>query len=136
MQLTQQQKHERAKDDAKASNDFARYAAQAALFINGGAATAVLTLLANVVKNGKAPNLHVLPVALVVYATGVFVAAVALPIASKSMEVFMSHWDDGQPATLGNRLWSVTLALIVASLGLFMVASVTVAIGLSPLVAR
>lgn len=129
--MVSQQQHERAKDDAKTSNEFARVGAQSAILINGGAATATLALIGSMVRDTQIASivLPLVPGPLAVYTTGVFFAAMSLVIMSRSIESFMMEWmgERGGWGTWGKRLWLMALLLIALSLFCFLGASVYLA---------
>lgn len=119
----------RAQDDAKQSNTFARSGAQAAILINGGAATAILARPNSLVDIAHGPFPAV---AIALYAVGVSLGAIAFPEASKSVEQYMMAWQtDGRDRKhyhdRGDRLWKRTLGLIYSSLACFTFASVMLA---------
>ena len=134
MPLSKQEHHERAKDDARTSNEFGRGAAQATILINGGAATAILAFLSSVIRDGGSTAksiLPLIPVALVAYALGVFLGAIALAVGSRSIERWMEfHEGDEGKAGVADRLWRTTLWLIGLGLVCFLVASVYLAYGI------
>ena len=125
--------HEREKDDAKTSNDFARVAAQSAILINGGAATAVLSFLSGGHTPAQASNplLHAFGIPLTIYAMGVFMGVMSLLVASWAIERFMLYWGSGQAdmrvSKLGSRAWNVVLTLIALSALSFIASSIILA---------
>lgn len=122
---------ERAREDAKTSNDFARVGAQASLIINGGAATAVLAFLSHTGEIPAAKNFVVAaPFALIIYSLGVFLTAASLLVSSKAIEYWMLFWDGDSDGTWGNRLWNVALVLVGTALFCFLGGSVFLAISL------
>jgi hypothetical protein len=130
--MNDQQHHERAKIDAKASTDFGRAAAQSAILINGGAATAILALVGSIARDaGTAKTfLPLIPVPLTIYALGVLFAACALFPMSRSLELYMTKWEQGGKSEWGERgerFWHIGLALIAAALLCFIIASIDVA---------
>jgi hypothetical protein len=130
---TSKQRHERAKEDARTSNEFGRAAAQAAILINGGAATALLAFFSAVIHDGgNIPKAiaPLLPATLATYALGVFLAAIALPIGSRSIENYMATHEGYNRSTVANRQWNVAIALIVCSLVCFVISSFWLARGL------
>jgi hypothetical protein len=126
-----QQHHERARDDAKTSNDFARIGAQSAILINGGAATATLALVGSMARESTIAQivLPLIPIPLVIYATGVFFAAISLLVMSRSIESYMMYWmgTDGQWERWGEKLWWCGLVLIALALLCFLIASIYLA---------
>jgi hypothetical protein len=132
--VSQQQKHERAKDDARTSNDFARVGAQSTILINGGAATAVLAFIGSMVRDSQVAKivLPLLPIPLFSYSLGVFFAAASLIVMSKSIEYYMMHWMDGADwGPRGTKLWWASLVLVALGLLCFIGASTYLAYGLA-----
>ncbi len=131
--MTKQQDHERARDDAKTSNDFGRIGAQSAILINGGAATAILALVGSIAHDPAAGKivLPLIPVPLTIYALGVFFATCALVVMSMSIESFMYSWmaegGEGPAGRRGGRLWKIGLGLIAIALLCFIISSIYVA---------
>lgn len=143
--LSPEEHHQRGRDDAQTSNRFGHTAAQSAILVNGGAATALLAFLSSVIREQPgtattAPFFRVLiPVVLVAlffYGIGVFFAALSLPHASKSIENYMmGHdrfpkpnstdlWDEA------GRQWNRFILLVKLSLWLFAVSTTILTIGL------
>jgi hypothetical protein len=130
--MSQEQAH--ALQDAKTSNDFMRAAAQAAILINGGAATALLAFLGSNAAS-RLPA-YATPVSLMLYAGGVFLAALSLVAGSKAIEKWMiSHMSPARSkqefADKADRAWKYqTTAPIIASLILFAISSAQLAVAL------
>jgi hypothetical protein len=123
---------ERAREDAKTSNEFARVGAQASLLINGGAATAVLAFLSHTGEIPAAKSfVAAAPLALIIYSLGVFLTAASLLVSSKAVEHWMLYWDGDGDGTWGNRLWNVSLVLIGTALFCFLGGSVFLALSLT-----
>ena len=81
---------ERSHRDAVVSNETIRATAQAAILINGGAATAILAYLA---KNGLDPFvLHQMSWCLVVYGVGVVFGACMMFCAIRSLDYYNVRW--------------------------------------------
>ena len=119
---------ERAREDAKTSNDFGRVGAQAAILINGGAATAILAFLSHTGEISAGRDfLAAAPYALIIYSVGVFLSAASLPVSSKAIEYWMLYWNGEGDGTRGNLLWNLALGLIAAALLSFLVGSVFLA---------
>jgi hypothetical protein len=133
--MVRQQNHERAKDDAKTSNDFARVAAQSAILINGGAASATLAFIGSLARDSHVKVvLSILPLPLFIYSLGVFFAAASLLFMSKSIESYMMEWMGGEGwGDQGTKLWWVALALVTLGLMCFLAASGYLAYNLAAL---
>ena len=129
-----QHEHERARDDARTSNEFGRAAAQAAILINGGAATALLALVR---ATGSQKEIISFVPALASYALGVFLAAIALAFASRSIELYMQVHETQyygktakEDACHANRFWHLTISSIVNSLFAFVISTGWLAVDL------
>jgi hypothetical protein len=99
----------------------ARSAIQAGLLINGGAAVALLLLLANVLSSSGGRSLRVdvalLKWAIAVFGLGLFMASITFVNAYVAQGALAS----GQSSAFGNALRRLGLSLIVASLLIFLV---------------
>jgi len=120
---------ERAKEDAKISNDFARVAAQTAILSNGGAATAILAFLATIFDSGDGTAnaiVSAVPTTLGLYALGVFFGVASLLIALWSIERYMLAWrGEGEKYWKhGDISWRAVLILIGLSSIMFLGASI------------
>jgi|SRR5262249_46292554 len=83
----------RANADFATANENARAAAQAAILISGGAATAILAYLAK--EAATPPTLSALaPIALLIYAAGVALAALGLRLTSNSISQWGYYWQE------------------------------------------
>jgi hypothetical protein len=83
----------RANADFAAANENARAAAQAAILISGGAATAILAYLAK--EAATPPTLSAFaPMALLIYAAGVALAALGLRLTSNSIAQWGYYWQE------------------------------------------
>jgi len=81
---------ERSHRDAEASNETGKATAQAAILINGGAATAVLAYLA---KDGLAPIVMcVVPSCLACYGVGVVLGAFMLHFRMRALDEYSVRW--------------------------------------------
>jgi|ERR1041385_3094985 ABC-type Fe3+-siderophore transport system permease subunit len=81
----------RSHQDAKISNDNARAAGQAAILINGGAATAILAYLAK--ENSSGPLVHVASLCLGGYALGVLLGALYMLCIVFGVDWWNSYWE-------------------------------------------
>jgi hypothetical protein len=81
----------RSTQDAADSNRYARAAAQLSILINGGAATAILAYLSNIVTNTSA-ILRAAPYALGFYAFGVVFGALMMFFLARSVEDYAELW--------------------------------------------
>jgi hypothetical protein len=83
---------DRATRDIQAANDSARAATQAALLINGGAATAILAYLS---KDAHTPAsiMSAASVSLMAYALGVFFGACSVWCSSQASAKFGYYWE-------------------------------------------
>ena len=104
---------ERSHKDADKSNETIRSTAQAAILINGGAATAILAFLS---KDGIDPFLYrVAPISLFAYAVGVAAGFAAMYCSIRSLDEYQQRWRlEAHPETdrsaeqhrrLGERWW-------------------------------
>jgi hypothetical protein len=83
----------RTSADFSTANENARAAAQAAILISGGAATAIIAYLAK--EAATPPTLLVLaPIALLIYAAGVGLAALGLRQTSSSIAQWGYYWQE------------------------------------------
>jgi hypothetical protein len=125
--------HERARDDARMANHFGRSGMQACILINGGAATALLAYSHAGGAIAMAPTSLlrlVIPLALTLYAGGVFLGASAFMNASEALSQWMlSHEGRGSSAS-GDELWSSARSFVFWGLRCFAAASIIVAFGL------
>jgi hypothetical protein len=99
----------------------ARAAIQAALLLNGGAAVALLLLIANILGSASQSVLRVdialLKWALAVFGVGLFLGAITFVNAYVAQGAIAS----GQSSAFGNAMRRIGLGLIVGSLLLFLV---------------
>ena len=124
---------ERSGKDLDNSSEGARTATQSAILINGGAATAILAYLA---KDTAPELLNSASISLLIYAAGVFFAAVSMWCSSQASAQFgyywgavvdrnedgkTQYWNDGQTWLTRHR------ASFFVSIGCFMVASYWIA---------
>jgi hypothetical protein len=125
----------RSHNDAEAANDTAKASAQAALILNGGAATAVFAYI------GKGPIdtavLYAAPVSLTLYAAGVCLAAWMLDKMSSAFSIWSDCWrevayDRRTERKLGDSaaqtLWQQALRQFRWSTGCFIVGSALMAV--------
>ena len=132
--MVTQQEHERARDDAKISNDLARMGAQSAILINGGAATAILAFMGSISRDNQIAKaiLPLFPIPLFSYAVGVFCAAMSLLVMSRSIESYMMwHLGEKSREPHATRLWNLGLGLVTLGLVCFAGASAYLAVGLA-----
>lgn len=134
LDMANQPDPERAKIDAKAATDFGRVAAQSAILINGGAATAILALIGSITRDlsGAKALLPLIPVPLTIYALGVLSAACALLPMSMALDCYMTKWEQGGEkgedwGKRGENRWHIGLAFVAAALLCFIVATTYVA---------
>ena len=98
----------------------ARSAIQASLLINGGAAVALLLLLANVLsspgQSGLLVNVSLLKWAIAVFGTGLFLAGITF------VNAYVAHGAlaSGQSSAFGTVIRRLGLSLIVGSLLIFL----------------
>lgn len=123
---------------ATAANDNSRPMAQAALLINGGAATAVIAFLT---KDKIEPSiLQAIPWTLVLYGAGVVSGALGMYFMTECLDYWNVYWEkiarnepqneiDEQEA-FGQRWWGYTGICFFASIGFFIAGSVILAIGI------
>ncbi len=121
----------RAHQDAKDSNMFARSSAQAAMLINGGAATAILAFLS---KGVTSPIGKFAAVALCVYAIGIVASAATFLTLTYSIEWWCSYWEsvryneeDETHITAANKWGSFATTLCVTALASFAIGSFVLA---------
>jgi len=136
--LSREEHHQRGRDDARTSNKFGQAAAQSAILINGGAATALLAFLSQVISKGDAIKFVIPWVmgSLFLYGAGVFFAALSLPSASAAIENYMLGHDRLPGArqddawTAADERWNEFMWRIRASLWTFAASTTLLALGL------
>jgi|ERR1700688_3205894 len=122
---------DRCRDAATAANDNSRPMAQAALLINGAAATAVIAFLT---KDRIEPVfLKMIPVCLVFYGLGVIAAAIAMYNMTESLDYWNAYWEKtaygesqreiNKQFDLGERFWKRVQKLFYISIGCFVLGS-------------
>jgi hypothetical protein len=128
-------------NDIQASNETARAATQAAILINGGAATAILAFLSNYLTKTPAPPQGIASAAglsLLGYALGVGFGAWSMWCSSQAAAQFGLRWEaflDGNNngetdyLNLGNGLLERHRNTFGASIALFIVSSLVIAFG-------
>jgi hypothetical protein len=128
--------HDRSLQDAKTSNDLAKGAAQAAILINGGAATALLAYSSNLNKVGGTLNAKI-AVGLVLYALGVALGAVMFMVLSLALEKWMAmrfpetkRYYRGSIEAEAGRLWRYAKICFGLGIGCFVLGTIVVALGL------
>ena len=133
--MVTRQDDEHGRDDAKTSNDLARVAAQSAIIINGGAASATLAFVSSLARDGQVKTVAaILPWPLFLYSLGVFLAALSLLIMSKAVEIYMNNWlGDRTHIKLAGPLWWAALYLVGFGLVCFLGASSFIAYKLATL---
>lgn len=129
------------KSDMQAANDGARAAAQTAVLINGGAATAILAFLSNyLTKTSTTPAaiLYAAAASLAGYGIGVGFAAWSMWCASQACGQFGLRWEafldkDGQAETnfltAGNQWLKKHISAFGLSIVLFLLSSIIMALG-------
>ncbi len=127
----------RSHEDARARGEFEKAAAQAAILINGGAATAVLSYISKLFENSSG-YLPYMAAALIGYAMGVLFAALMLYIRMIASQQFHNYWlkiylDQDEAALrvmkLGGRMHKVSMLCFMASLLFFILSSAAISFG-------
>jgi len=121
---------ERSHQDVKAANDFGRAAAQAAIIINGGAATAVFAYSAKI-EEITSSLIRVVPYSLAGYALGVLFGALMLFFMKLELDYYGLYWSesaltekDDRKIFAGRKAW-LHQRLSILSFGLSMLFFVT-----------
>jgi hypothetical protein len=130
----------RANADFATANENSRASAQAAILISGGAATAILAYLAK--EAASPPTLLALaPIALLIYAAGVSLAALGLRFTSSSIAQWGYYWQemigkdgaeaagDAERRVLATHANTVANRCVYSSFACFAIASVLLAAG-------
>jgi len=126
---------ERSHNDAYVGNENGRATAQAAILINGGAATAVLAFLAK--DKIDQVVLYFAPLSLVIYAVGVVFGAWMMHLMTDALDLWTVYWTN---RSYGNncqdvqkykesaaRLWRKARLCFVLSMCSFLLASIILA---------
>jgi len=144
MAISRQLAREQFHQDAKTANELSRAAAQATIFINGGAATALIAFAANVSKetNPNSPSvqfLGFLSYALTGYAFGVLFGSLMMLCLALCINNFMNFWGgiaEGRSSRYveafdkwGGRWWLATLIFFSLGMACFCVSSALIALG-------